>query len=244
MNNQESNTNGINRRSFIKAGAIAGSGIVFASPSILKAQTLASGSEINVALIGIGAQGRVLLDAMLNIPGLRYKAVCDIWEYGRRYGQRKLQREGYEVNAYENIDDLLEKEKDLDAAIIATPDLWHERHTVACLKAGINVYCEKMMARTVDEARNMVLAARDSGKLLQIGHQRRSNPRYIHAYENLVKKAKIPGRITNINAQWNRAVTPDLGFPKKYEIPKDTLNKYGYADMHQFRNWRWFREQN
>lgn len=236
---EELNTNGWNRRDFIKTSMLAGGGILLA-PAMGRAQS--PNGEINVALVGLGVQGRVLLDSMLNIPGLRFRAVCDIWEYSRTYGERKLKKEGFEVTTYENIEDMLEKEKDLDVAIVATPDLWHSRHTNMCLKAGLHVYCEKMMARTVEEARSMVLTARETGKLCQIGHQRRSNPRYIHGYENLIKKAKIPGRITNLNGQWNRAVTPDVGWPKKYAIDDATLKRYGYQDMHQFRNWRWFKD--
>lgn len=235
---EENKRSSLFRRDFIKTGLVAGGGILIA-PHLARAQS--ANGEINVAIVGLGIQGRVLLDAMLNIPGIRYRAVCDIWEYSRTYGQRKLKKEGYDVNAYENIEDMLEKEKDLDAAIVATPDLWHARHTNACLKAGLHVYCEKMMARTVEEARSMVLTARETGKLLQIGHQRRSNPRYQHAYNNLIKKAQIPGRITNINGQWNRAVTADARWPKKFEIDEATLQRYGYKNMHEFRNWRWFK---
>jgi len=233
------NSASLPRRDFIKTGLLAGGGVLLA-PRLAKAQS-ASG-RINVAIVGMGVQGRVLLDSMLNIPGLQFRAVCDIWAYSRRYAERKLKKEGYEAKAYENIEDMLEKEKDLDVAIVATPDFWHASHTNLCLKAGLHVYCEKMMARTVQEARSMVLAARETGKLLQIGHQRRSNPRYQHAYANIIGKARIPGRITNLNGQWNRAVTPDVGWPRKYAIPAETLKRYGYADMHQFRNWRWFKD--
>ncbi len=240
MNEESLSAKPLARREFVKNSLVAAGGVLIA-PAFARAQSSPNG-EINVALVGLGVQGRVLLDSMLNIPGLRFRAVCDIWEYSRRYGQRKLAKEGFEVNVYQDIEDMLEKEKDLDAAIVATPDLWHSRHTNLCLKAGLHVYCEKMMARTVEEARSMVLTARETGKLLQIGHQRRSNPRYQHCYNNLIKKAKIPGRITNLNGQWNRAVTPDVGWPKKYAIDEATLKKYGYADMHQFRNWRWFKD--
>jgi predicted dehydrogenase len=228
------------RRHFLKTGLSAG-GLVLAAPSILRAQTPPA-DAINVALIGMGAQGRVLLDAMLNIPRLNFRAVCDIWPLARTYGVNRLKKAGFNPNGYENIEDLLAKEKDLQVAIIATPDLWHAPHTNTCLRAGLHVYCEKMMARTPDEARSMVRTQRETGKLLQIGHQRRSNPRYLHALENLLKKARIAGRLTNANAQWNRAVAADSGWPKSAEIPGDTLKRYGYADMHQFRNWRWFKE--
>jgi predicted dehydrogenase len=87
----------------------------------------------------------------------------------------------------------------------------------------------------------MVAAARETGKLLQIGHQRRSNPRYIHCYEKLLGEAKLLGRIVTVNGQWNRAVAPDLGAPDRYAIPEAQLKQYGFKDMHQFRNWRWYK---
>jgi predicted dehydrogenase len=214
--------------------------MVIAAPTILRAQ--GSGNTLNLALVGMGSQGRVLLDSLLNIPDLNFRAVCDIWELSRRYGVNRLRKAGHSPNGYEDIEDMLAQEKDLDAVIIATPDFWHAPHTNLCLKTGLHVYCEKMMAHTVEAARSMVQTQRETGKLLQIGHQRRSNPRYLHALNNIIKKARIPGRITNINGQWNRAVTDDLGFPKRYTIPAETLQRYGFKDMHQFRNWRWFRD--
>jgi predicted dehydrogenase len=87
----------------------------------------------------------------------------------------------------------------------------------------------------------MVLAARETGKLLQIGHQRRSNPRYLHCYEKLLKGASILGRITTVNGQWNRSVVLPRGFPKDKGIDEATLNKYGFKSMEQFRDWRWYK---
>ncbi len=197
---------------------------------------------INIALLGAGAQGQVLTDAMLRIPGLRFRAVCDIWtEYNQRRVVNTLKRYKHEPNAYEDYREMLDKEKELDAILISTPDFWHERHTIDCLKAGKHVYCEKEMSNTLEGARNMVAAARETGKLLQIGHQRRSNPRYLHCYDKLLGEAKLLGRIVTVNGQWNRAVTPDLGAPDRYAIPADRLKKYGFKDMHQFRNWRWYK---
>ena len=227
------------RRGFLKSGIAAG-GIVLAAPAVLRGQP--SANAINVAIIGMGSQGRVLLDSLLNIPDLNFVAVCDIWELSQRYGVNRLKKAGFNPNGYTDIDDMLAKEKNLDVAIIATPDFWHAPHTIQCLKAGLHVYCEKMMSNTVEGARSMVQAMRETGKLLQIGHQRRSNPRYLHALNNIVNKARVAGRITNVNAQWNRAVSDDLGWPARYEIPTDVLQRYGYKDMHQFRNWRWFRD--
>ena len=197
---------------------------------------------INVALIGAGAQGQVLTEAMLRIPGLRFRAVCDIWtDYNQKRVVNTLKRFKHEVNGYDDYREMLDKEKEVDAVIIATPDFWHAQHTIDCLKAGKQVYCEKEMSNTLEGARSMVLAARETGKLLQIGHQRRSNPRYIHCYEKLLTEAKLLGRIVTVYGQWNRGVTPDLGAPDRYVIPSAQLSQYGFKDMHQFRNWRWYK---
>jgi predicted dehydrogenase len=199
-------------------------------------------SEINVALLGAGAQGQVLVDAMLRIPGLRFRAVCDVWtEYNQRRVVNTLRKFKYEVNGYVDHREMLDKEKELDAVVIATPDFWHAPHTVDCLRAGKHVYCEKEMSNTLEGARSMVLAARETGKLLQIGHQRRSHPRYLHCHQNLLGEAKILGRVVTVNGQWNRAVAPDLGWPERYAIPDARLKQFGFRDMHQFRNWRWFK---
>jgi predicted dehydrogenase len=212
----------------------AAAGPVTAAPADL--------AEINVALLGAGAQGQVLLDAMLRIPGLRFRAVCDVWkEFNQRRVVNTLRKYKFEVNGYEDYREMLDKEKELDAVVIATPDFWHATHTVDCLKAGKHVYCEKEMSNTLEGARSMVAAARETGKLLQIGHQRRSHPRYLHCKEKLLGEAQILGRIVTVNGQWNRAVAADLGWPERYAIPADRLKQYGFKSMEQFRNWRWYR---
>ena len=248
MSNQETK-NTIDRRSFLRSTAAAGAGLVLSPIALGKepigqAQTTSCGKadDINVALLGAGAQGQVLLNSCLKIPGIRFRAVCDIWTaYNQKKVSRRLQAYKQENNAYENYREMLDKEKDLDAVIIATPDFWHAEHTIACLEAGLHVYCEKEMSNTLEGARKMAHAAKKTGKLLQIGHQRRSNPRYIYCYEKLLKQAKILGRITTVNGQWNRSVQPDLSCPKKYAIDQAALEKYGFKSMHQFRNWRWYK---
>ena len=234
----------LTRREFLGTTAAAGAGLVLASGAKVFGQTPAPASpngQLHVALIGFGAQGRVLLESLLKIQTIQLVAICDIWEYARTYGQRYLKKLGVNVNAYENYEDLLAGEKDLQAVVVAVPDFWHAPITNTCLKAGLHVYCEKMMSNTIDGARSMVQTMRQTGKLLQVGHQRRSNPRYIFALNRLVRDAKICGRLTAAQAQWNRAVTEDFGWPKHSDLKPEQLAKYGFKDMHQFRNWRWFK---
>jgi predicted dehydrogenase len=230
------------RREFVRTTAVAGAGMILAAGAPVLGQNKSPNNRINVALIGFGAQGRVLLESLLKIEGIQLVAVVDVWEYARTYAERSLKKMGVQVRTYENHEQLLEKEKDLQAAVVATPDFWHAPVTNACLKAGLHVYCEKMMAHTIEAARSMVQTMRETGRLLQIGHQRRSNPRYIFALNRLVNEAKICGRLTAANAQWNRAATEDFGWPKRTDLKPEQLAQYGFADMHQFRNWRWFKK--
>ncbi len=236
------------RRDFLRSSASAGLGIALAGRTLSGAGELPGQEEdqtlpdLKVAIIGAGQQGRILIESCLRIPGIRMKAVCDIWAYSQRYASRYLQKYGHEVNVYEDYRELLSKEKDLDAAIVATPDWMHATHANACLEAGLHVYCEKEMSNSLSKARSMVQTARKTGKLLQIGHQRRSNPRYLHAIDRLVLDKKILGRVSQIYAQWNRAKMDMYGWPKQYTMDQNKLAKYGYASMTDFRNWRWYKK--
>lgn len=230
----------ISRRTFLGTGAKLGAALLVA-PAILRAAE-AGAPTINVGLIGCGEEGRILLNAALKIPGIRFRAVCDIWPYNRTYGERLLKKFGHDARPFEDYREMLSAVPELDAVIVATPDFMHAEHTNACLKAGKHVYCEKLMAHTVEGARSMVRTQRETGRLLQIGHQRRSNPRYLHALDHVVHDARLLGRITNASAQWNRAVSDDLGWPERYALPEAVLHRYGYANMHEFRNWRWFKK--
>ena len=234
----------IDRRQFLGYAA-AGVGLLLAKKEGVAGGTGKNSSpsdEVQIALIGAGAQGQVLMNSCLKIPHVRFRAVCDIWEaYNLRRAERMLEKFGQKVNAYQDYRQMLAKEKELDAVLIATPDFWHAEQTVDCLHAGLNVYCEKEMSNTLEGARRMVRAARQTRKLLQIGHQRRSNPRYIHCYKKLIKEAKILGRVTTVNGQWNRSVQPANSWPKGSGIDAAVLQKYGFRSMEEFRDWRWYR---
>lgn len=233
----------LTRRDFLSTSAKLGA-VLAAAPYIARgaAAGAGKGDTLNVALIGCGEEGRILTNAALNIPNVRFKAVCDIWPYNLTRSERLLKKFNHEAQPFEDYKEMLSAIPDLDAVLIATPDFMHAEHTVAALKAGKHVYCEKLMSNTVDGARSMARAARDTKKLLQIGHQRRSNPRYLHARDRIVRENHLLGRITNVSGQWHRAVTDDFGFPANQGIPEDKLHKYGYANMHEFRNWRWFKK--
>jgi predicted dehydrogenase len=248
-------TSKITRRNFIAKGS-AGAGLVMGAPSILSAEARKSPSdELRVGFIGCGKQHEVLFNAMVKIPGIRYVAACDIMKMrlGRTFSAIKS-RFDYNINRYLDAEEMLEKEQgNMDAVFVATPDFWHAPHTIMALDAGYHVYCEKMMSHDIEEAREMVAAMDRSGKFCQIGHQRRSNPRYRYVLNELMQKHDIFGRIININGQWNRALSSSQDIVSKPSILPDaeTLRRYGFnkgADKelsleelrHRFLNWRFY----
>jgi predicted dehydrogenase len=235
----------VTRRDFVKSAGVAGvgsmmlGGRLFAQAAPTAASTEAN-SAIRVGLIGAGVQGRVLAECIRKIPGLRFQAICDIWDYNRNYTARRLKAYKQPVNAYEDYRDMLDKESGLDAVVVATPDWVHAEHSIAALQAGKHVYCEKEMAHELSAAAAMCKAAAASGKVMQIGHQRRSNPIYQQAYK-MIHEENLCGRLTQLYGQWNRTPEEKLTWPEKQPMTPEMLAKYGYANMDEFKNWRWYR---
>lgn len=229
----------IDRRRFVQSVAAVGAGMAMVHPTWVEAQ--AGSDDLKIAIIGAGSQGRNLIINCLRIPGLYFAAVCDIWPYHQKYAANILKKYDQPVNVYADYRHMLAEESDLDAVIVASPDWMHAPHTMAALDSGHHVYCEKEMSNKIDDARQMVLSARRTGKHLQIGHQRRSNLRYHHGIK-LIDEDKVLGRITHVNGQWNRAGRLEQGWPKSKALDQETLEKYGYKSMDQLRNWRWYRK--
>ncbi len=237
----------VSRRRFVQSAAM-GAGLALSRPGWAQdaapeaaAAPAEKVDELRVAIIGPGSQGRNLVTNCLKIPGIRFAAVCDIWPYHQKYCANLLKKYDQEVGVYADYQEMLSKEKDLDAVIVATPDWMHAEQSIACMKAGLHVYCEKEMSNTIESARQMVQTARETKRLLQIGHQRRSNPRYWHAIK-LIEKDKVLGRITHFYGQWNRGKRYEIGWPDGQNLGEGELKKYGYDTMERFRNWRWCRK--
>lgn len=235
----------MSRRDFVRSVTAAGASIAMARGAIAQEPAAKKVDDINVGIIGVGQQGKgALINSSLPIPGIRFKAVCDIWDYNRDIAIDYLKTYKHEPKGYVDYQDMLANEKDLDAVIVATPDWLHAEHAIAAMQAGHHVYCEKEMSNSLEKAREMVATAKSTGKLLQIGHQRRSNPRYIHAIEKLVLDTKLLGRVTHANAQWNRSLSAAKDMTCSYLniMPPEKLAKYGYASMQEFLNWRWYKK--
>ncbi len=229
------------RREFLQAGAAAAAAAHLLVPQChLTGASTAPDQELQLALIGGGRQGQLLLSAAMAVGNVRVRAVCDIWPSSQSYCQYFLRQHAQEVALYEDFRAMLDRERELDAVLVATPDFVHAEQVTACLEAGRHVYCEPMMAHNLAAARTMVQAMRRTGRLLQIGYQRRSDPRYRHAFEKLIADAQLLGRPLIVQTQWAQREASMLGWPKRGLLPDDVLRRYGYDTMSQFRNWIWY----
>ena len=197
--------------------------------------------EVNVALLGAGAQGQVLLDAMLRIPGLRFRAVCDIWtEYNQKRAVNTLRKFKYDVPGYEDYREMLDKEKELDAVVIATPDFWHAPHTIDCLKAGKNVYCEKEMSNTLEGARAMVSPPARPGSSPDRPPAPQPSALPLREGEPARRgEAPRPRRDRQRPVEPRGVARPRVA--QALRDPRRAAQAVRLQDMPQFRNWRWYK---
>ena len=234
------------RRDFISTGVTLGAGLAV-SPLFAESNAVASADKmLRVAIVGCGRQGRAIINACLRIPNLRFVAVCDILISARNSAKFYLESEDIEVAAYTDYVEMLENERaNLDAVILATPDFVHASQAVAAMNAGLHVYCESPMAMNADEARQMIRTSRSTGALLQIGYERRSDPRYRHAAEKLVASEScelLLGKITHFETQANRRLHSELIWAERDTMPLEYLARYGYGSMSEYRNWKQYRK--
>ena len=188
------------RRDFIKTfSLLAGSSMLLGSmPWLSSVNAQDNGKLVKLGIIGVGSRASLLLIWLRQIPNLQISCFCDNYPPNFEAAKEKVSPG---ARGYTDYREMLEKE-DIDAVVIATPLHEHAPMTIDALKAGIHVFCEKAMAMNIEEANNMVLAREQSGKILQIGHQRMFNLKYQQAYR-MIAEGKI-GKVTQIRAYWHR----------------------------------------
>jgi predicted dehydrogenase len=230
----------LTRRKFLRNTAATGVALSYTKLAA-KAATAPPGASdvLNVALVGCGSQGGILKGASLFIPGIKFVAVCDLWEVKGRTMARAI---APDVKAYQTMDEMFKAHPEIDCVLIATPDWLHAPYSRKALEAGKAVYCEKMMSNSIEASADMVRAQRETGKLLQIGHQRRSNPRYQFMRNRLLREKNLLGQITHLYGQWNRSVKMPFEPKPGSGIPQDVLTANGYPDMFQYTNWRSYKK--
>ncbi len=156
------------------------------------------GKLIKIGVVGTGSRGNYLLELLLSVPIVEVVAICDNYPPNLRQG---LEIAKGKVRSYDNHLVMYEKEK-LDAVVVATPLHQHAPVVLDAFEAGFHVFCEKSLARTVDDCVAMVKASQVAGKVFQIGLQRMFDQNYL-AFMQMLKNNQI-GRVTQVRAYWHR----------------------------------------
>jgi predicted dehydrogenase len=229
------------RREFLKqagAGAAAlsgGSALLSnsaAAQSIrfsVQGRVLGANDRINLGVIGVGGRGTDVMrwametggqiegprrgaDAGRPTGNAQVLAVSDVYRKRLRQAQEICKGEGF-LDYREIIN-----RKDIDAVIIATPDHWHAQMAIEALKAGKDVYLEKPMTHTAEEAKKVAETVKATGRVLQVGSQTTSSDQWWQA-----RKAITSGMIgqllmsqgsyhrNSVEGEWNWRIDPKAG---------------------------------
>ncbi|MGM9784987.1 MAG: Gfo/Idh/MocA family protein [Candidatus Cryptobacteroides sp.] len=204
------------RREFLKQlGCVAGGAALLAGAPWLSSCTPErireiSGEKARIALIGTGSRGQYHIHNLLLIPHARIVALCDCYEPNLQAAAALCPG----AKLYRDYRKLLE-DKDIDGVIISTPLGSHAAITLDALSAGKHVFCEKAMARTLDECKAVYDAYQKSDKVLYFCMQRMFDEKYLRGMK-LLHEGLI-GEIVGMrchwfrNADWRREVpSPEL----------------------------------
>ena len=191
-------------------------------PTISRAESARAYQEKNerprLALIGAGGQGKG--DAHWASNYGDFLAVCDV---DKNHAEEAKQHDHIgkgKAEAYEDYRKLLDR-KDIDAVIIGTPDHWHTKICIDAMNAGKDVYCEKPLTLTIDEGKILSKAVKETGKVLQVGTQQRSNHNNVFLLAVAMVRAGRIGKIKKVTAAIGGAPT---GGPFPKETPPTELN--------------------
>jgi predicted dehydrogenase len=186
-------TPGSSRRQFMSTAASAAVATTILPRHVLGGPGFVAPSDkVNVAIIGVGGQGRSNMRSLLHEDDCQIIAIadpCEEWDlsafyYGGKAGRGPARAEieeayraktpNYACAVYEDFRVMLEKEKAIDAVLIATPDHVHAYASILAMKAGKHVYCEKPLTHDIWEARTVAKVAKETGVATQMGNQGRS----------------------------------------------------------------------
>jgi len=226
----------LGRRNFLRVLAgtpgIAALGVAAATKGPLR------GGPVRLGFIGLGGQGRVLLEQ----TDPRYAdvvALCDINPLQLKKADESLVKTGRPaVKHYADWKEMIQKER-LEGVVVASPLFTHTDVAVACMEAGLHVLCEKMMGIDDASCRRMAEAARRTGRVLEIGHQRYYNPVYQASYAGIVK-AGLLGELYHARLVWHR----NASWRRKAELPSPDYSpaQWGYPTYDHLINWRLYRQ--
>ena len=244
----------LERRSFLKAaGAAAGFMIAGSSSAFSYAQN----SKVRIGCIGVGAQGvHNIREGLTHTPEALIVAIAEVYKpnqdaaaiVSRLSNAKQYVPEGQAPGAEQlaAIDatpapslsyDYREvlANPNVDAVIISTPPRAQFQIVIDALNAGKYVFCETPLVRSVEQGRYLVEKCHSLGRWVQVGYQRRYNPKYNLA-QSLVYERGMVGRITHISAQSHENISERRPLPEGYVLNEEERKHITDLDKHL--NWR------
>src|ERR1700730_11015105 len=188
--------NSINRRQFVRRATQAGAALGMAGRALgarpgKTGRVIGANDRINIGSIGVGGRGTYLAREFGGIGertnGCQIVAVCDVY--------RKRARANAEAHKCDMTLDYREilSRPDIDAVLIATPDHWHAKIAVEAMDNGKDVYVEKPMCHTIEEAKQLSATVKETKRVLQVGSQTTTADQWHKA-----KKAIADGMIVEL----------------------------------------------
>lgn len=241
------------RRQFIRDTGKAGcalAAVTALAPAVLAAKS--PNETIGVGCIGLGTRGGDLINGVVPVPGVKVVAVCDVYGPHRQKGIERSQNP--EVKAYVDYRELLADPR-VDAVVIGAPDHWHCQMVLDAVKAGKDIYCEKGFSRTLEEAKRMRKAIKESKIVFQLGHQARQITAALQAKEIIAQGLLGPitlvrtGRFMSSDpshpmwrwygyySQWNRPDPTQVVKDVNWELWLGSAPRIPWNERH-FWHWR------
>jgi predicted dehydrogenase len=220
------------RRTFLLAGGAAL--VASAAPS----------DRLLLGVIGSGGRGTFVMTVFQKNPAVRVAAICDVYEPNLEHALAAAAQAqgGQQPKAYRNYRQLLD-DKDITAVLIATPEHWHHRMVLDALAAGKDVYVEKPLCQTPEQGVELVEAEKKSGRIVQVGMQRRSYDLYLEARDIVASGAL--GKVRMVRSWWlNNALggsgQAKLDGPLDWDQWQGPVQHRVPLDAYRFRYWRQF----
>jgi predicted dehydrogenase len=226
----------MNRRSFLRHTALGVGSLCLANMSWAGSRQISPNEKLNMAVIGVAHQGA---SDMGQLESENIVALCDV---DANYLAAAAQRHPG-AKTYSDFRRLLDQ-KGIDAVLVATPDHTHAVASVAAMKSGYHVYCEKPLTRTISECRKVMETARKMKRVTQIGTQIHGGDNYRRVVE-LVQSNAI-GPVSEVHV-WVEAVygtkdRPQQGVPVpselQYTLWLGPVTERPYSPDYIPRSWR------
>jgi len=246
----------MNRRDFLKHTGAAGLGLsvagLLSAPRGARAQgdaatrrSLGPNDKVTVAVIGTNGRGMAHISSLTGLPAVEIAYICDVDDRAIAKGVKATAKhQTAEPKGLKDFRKALE-DKSLDAVTIAVPDHWHAPMAILALAAGKHVYLEKPCSHNPREGELLIEAVRKSGKIFQMGNQRRSFPNMQEAMAQI--KEGIIGKAYFAKA-WYTNNRKSIGHGHEAAVPEwlDYELWQGPAPRRPYRsnlihyNWHWF----